>query len=113
MADTFSRLAQAELTTTGSAVALVTAGPSQTIIVRHIRIVNQSSAQSTGVKMWQTGTTNQDVILPTTDISAGGWAEFEGTIILNPTESLSVSKENSTSLTAENLTVTAYGLTMT
>lgn len=114
MADDFKKLAQAELTTIGSPVTLVTAGATAQIIVRHIRAVNQDTGQSIALKMWQTGTTNADIILPSADISAGGWAEFEGTIILDPNEVLYASCENpTTGASTADITITVYGLEMT
>jgi len=113
MADTYSKLAQTDLTALSTPIVLVTAGATEQIIVKHIRVVNQSTSNSTAIKMWQTGTTDDDLILPAADIADGGWAEFEGTIILDPTEVLYASKENSTGATTADITITVYGLEMT
>ena len=113
MPDTYSMLDQRDLTAVSTPVTLYTAGATATVIVKHIRVVNQSSANDTAIKLWQTGTTDDEIILPTADIAGGGWAEFEGTIILNPNDSISASKENSTTATTADITITLYGLEMT
>ena len=112
MTDTYSKLFQIDLTALSTPVSLVTAGATEQVIVKHIRVVNQSTSVSTAIKMFQTGTTVDDLILPSADISPGGWAEFEGTIILSSNEILYASKENSTSLTTADITITVYGLRM-
>jgi hypothetical protein len=113
MTDTYSRLAQDDLNLAdASPTALVTAGGTEQIIVKHIRVVNQSSSVTAAVKFWQTGTTTDDMILPAADIAGGGWAEFEGTIILNPGEVLYGDSVTPTSGPGTDLTVTIYGLGM-
>lgn len=113
MADTYSKLAQDDLTVVSSAVTLYTAGPTETTIIKHIRAVNQSTNTDTAIRMWHGGTTDDELILPTADIAGGGWAEFEGTIILNPNESLHASKMTSSTSTTADITITVYGLEMT
>jgi hypothetical protein len=113
MADIYGMLDQRDLTAVSTPVSLYTAGGTETTIIKHIRVVNQSSSNSTAIRMWQTGVTDDDLILPTADIAGGGWAEFEGTIILNPGDTISASKENSTDATTADLTITLYGLEMT
>lgn len=112
MTDTYSKLFQTDLTVVSSPVVLVTAGAAEQVIVKHIRVVNQG-AVTTAIRMYQTGTTVDDLILPTADIAPGGWAEFEGTIILSPNEVLYASKENSTLASTADITITVYGLRMT
>lgn len=112
MADTYAKLFQTDLTALSTPVALVTAGVAEQVIVKHIRVVNQG-AVATAIRMYQTGTTADDLILPTADIAPGGWAEFEGTIILSASEILYASKENSTLASTADITITVYGLRMT
>lgn len=107
MAETFSKLAQTELTAGGGSSVLVT-GAAESTIVRHMRAVNNDNANDTTLKMWQTGTTDADVILPTATIDAGGWAEFEGTIILSNGETL-----HAEAGAGANITITVYGLELT
>jgi len=112
MTDLYSKLFQVDLTALSTPVTLVTAGAAERVIVKHIRVVNQSTTVATAIKMFQTGTTVDDLILPSADIAVGGWAEFEGTIILDPSELLYASKETSTTLTTADITITVYGLRM-
>lgn len=112
MADTYAKLFQTDLTALSTPVALVTAGATEQVIVKHIRVVNQSNGP-TAIRMYQTGTTVDDLILPTADLSPGGWAEFEGTIILSSNEVLYASKENASIGGTADITITVYGLRMT
>lgn len=85
MADEFRRLAQVTLT---ASYGLVYTAPSETsVLVRHIRVVN-TSAGSVSVGLRQAGSATGNSIMPAAAITAGGWAEFDGVIILNPSEAL-------------------------
>lgn len=116
MSDTYKKLGQSTLTSTGTPVAVYTAGVGKTTIVKHIRAVNRSSSNDTALKIWQSTSSPSDdttVILPAADIGGGGWVEFEGTIILNPGESLWAARMvPTTAAVAQNITVTVYGLEM-
>src|SRR3990167_8224646 len=93
MTDVYSKLHQEDLDLVDvNPTAVVTAGAAEQIIVKHIRVVNQSTTDIAGIRMWQRTSAgvpvDDELILPTADIVGGGWAEFEGTIILNPNEIL-------------------------
>lgn len=81
MSETYSMLNQLTLSTTATAVVTVPSG--QTAFVKHIRVVNNDTTINRSLTIWQAGTGVNNVILPLVPIDAGGWAEFEGTIILN------------------------------
>ena len=95
MTDTFKLISQQVLpvSATGSETVvgtngLIATGTSNGTIIRHLRVVNTDTV-TRNFTMWiaRTGTGNtldvNDVIVPPADLSDGGWAEFEGTIILN------------------------------
>lgn len=117
MADAYVQLDQQSLTVVGTEVDITGTGTADGTIVKHIRVVNTDATESTAIRIWQSAGAplNDDtkLIMPTADIAAGGWAEFEGTIILDSGESLWASLENSTDATAHDITVTTYGLNMT
>lgn len=101
MANTYKKLAQAELT--GGNDTLYTVPGSTETIVSHIRIVNTDSSDRT-VKLWHDGTTDPYVILPSATVLAGGWAEFDGTILMEAADTLVALGS-----AASALTVTVYG----
>lgn len=120
MADTFKKLAQTSLTTISEVVEIYTAPSSTETIIKHIRVVNRSPAAA-AVQMWHkngplSGVPSTDsayLILPKADIADGGWAEFEGTIILNADDSLYASvEEPSIGNTGSDITIVVYGLEM-
>ena len=117
MSDTYSNLGQVQLSTLDTPTLLYdNTAPTQTI-VKHIRVVNQSPSIDTAVSLWQDTTVPligdvDTIILPAADIAGGGWAEFEGTIILNPGERLYGSRRTSSTATSFGLTVSLYGLEM-
>lgn len=102
MADSFKKLNQLQVPT--GVTSVYTAPALTSVIVRHMRAVNTNVSGIT-LKMWHTGTTDADVILPAVSIDAGGWAEFEGTIILEAGEQLYAQASSATSIT-----LTLYGL---
>jgi len=115
--DTYAKLGQINLSTLNGVVLLYDNTAPTTAIVKHIRLVNQSTSLSTGVCLWLSSVApvvanTTSLILPTADIAPGGWAEFEGTIILNAGEKLYGAKRNSTATTTADLAVTLYGLEM-
>lgn len=118
MTDTFKKLAQSELTVVGTAVLIYEAPSATSAIVKHIRLVNQSDSDATAVRMWhKNGTVTPPdaayLILPTADIADGGWAEFEGTIILDAGDKIYASVEDpSTGPTGADVAVVVYGLEM-
>jgi len=102
MPDTLSRIAgPANLASGTSTVFTGTAAHVYTI--RSIRIVNNTAAAVT-VKLGICGVTDALLILPPTSIDAGGWAEFDGVIVLSGTETLQANT------TATGTTITVAGL---
>src|SRR5687767_5312395 len=92
MADTFKKLAQVTLNT---AVTSIYSPPAATTaIIRHMRVVNTNTGQDHTVKMYHNPNGEaglnavDDVILPFVVIDAGGWGEFEGTIIMQAQDTL-------------------------
>ena len=117
MTDTYAKLNQRELTVVNTPGLLYdNTAPTQTI-VKHIRVVNQSPSTDTAICMWLDTALPlvadvDTLILPNADISGGGWAEFEGTIILDPGDKLYAAKRNSSTATTASISISLYGLEM-
>ena len=81
-----------------------------TTIVGHIRIVNNHNAALTFTLSHGglAATNNAFNILPPLSIEAGGWAEFDGTIIMETGDTLV-----GISGTDEAINLTVYGLELT
>ena len=109
MAETFKHLAQGIMVYTGNAAAqtLYTAPAGTTAIIGHIRIVNNHSAAVT-FTLSHGGISTADnafIILPALSIEAGGWAEFEGTLIMEAADFLQIQAEN-----ASDINYVVYGM---
>jgi hypothetical protein len=102
MTERFKKLAQVQIP--DSATTLYTVPTGMDTIVKHIRIVNPTGVAAT-VKLWHDGTADVNVILPTVSIDAGGWAEFDGAIEMEPGDTMS--GIGGTNLA---LTITIYGM---
>lgn len=101
MADAFKKLYQGQPGT--SATTLYTVPASTAVIIKHIRVTNPTASDRT-VKLWHDGTADANVILPAATVLAGGWAEFDGTILMEAADTLSGQASAATALT-----VTVYG----
>jgi hypothetical protein len=102
MTDTYKKIYQGQPGTSASTLFTVDSG--KQMIVKHIRVVNNDSTART-IKLWHDGTAAVNVILPATSVRAGGWAEFDGTITLEASDSFSGQAS-----AAAQVTVTIYGL---
>lgn len=105
MSETYKMLNQSTLTTT--AAAIVTVAATHTVFVKHIRVVNNDTTINRNITIWQAGTGVSNIILPLVPVDAGGWAEFEGTIILNSGTTLYASAGAGD---GGELVMTTYGL---
>jgi hypothetical protein len=85
MAEAYKKLAQTLVDATVEAVYTVPANTQA--IVKHIVITNETGSTAT-VTLYHDGTANVNIILPTSDIVAGGFAEFEGTITMEAGDTL-------------------------
>lgn len=103
MAETWKKLYQGTLPAASNQL-LYTVPGATTAIIKHIRIVNYSAATQ-AVQMWHDGTADSNRILPSVSIEAGGWGEFEGTILMEASDTLYARTES-----ASAVTVTVYGL---
>lgn len=102
MPENYKKIYQGQLSNTAGTLYTV---PSATqTIVKAIRIVNTDASARTA-KLWHDGTGDANVILPTCEIKAGGWGEFDGVITLEAADTLSGEAS-----VASKLTVTIYGL---
>lgn len=112
MADNFEQLGQFTLSDAAANPTDLLTGAAEGTIVRHIRVVNTGGADQT-VTIWQGGASatgnNANLILPTATIDDGGWAEFEGTLIVDSGELVKAQAGAG----GADLTITLYGLEMT
>jgi len=104
MADAFNKLFGAALTAT--AATLVTAGTAAEVIIKHIRLVN-TSANTRWVTLYQDTADAAGTILYQVDILAYGWAEFDGNIFLEASDTLQGYAEDT------SISCTVYGITVT
>lgn len=102
MADTLSRIVGPVNAASGTST-IFTGTAAHTYTIRSIRMVNTTSAAIT-VKLGIGGVTDALLILPATSIDAGGWAEFDGVLVLSGTETLQANT------TATGVTITVAGL---
>lgn len=96
MTDTFHVLAQGQLP--ASAGTLYTVPAATSAIVKSIALVN-TSAGSVTASLTVNGTGAANQILPPATILAGGWADYEGTITLAATNTISGVAGAGTSIT--------------
>lgn len=102
MAETYKKLGQGQLA--NSAGTLYTVPGNTSTIVKHIRLTNNTGTDRTA-RLYHDGTTDATTILPAATIKAGGWAEFDGAILMEATDTLS-----GLSSAATAITYTIYGL---
>jgi hypothetical protein len=102
MADTLSRIVGPVNLASGTSTVF-TGTAAHTYTLRSIRVVNPTAAAVT-VKLGIGGVTDALLVLPATSIDAGGWAEFDGVLVLSGTETLQANT------TATGTTITVSGL---
>jgi hypothetical protein len=105
MAETYKKLAQGQLTT--SSGTLYTVPSATSTIIKYITLTNTTGGAQTA-QLFHDGTSAATCILPIISIVAGGWAEFEGTIIMEAADTLAGDSDAGTSIT-----YTVYGLEIT
>ena len=111
MAETYKKLGQ-DLIDNTNATTIYTCPGSTSTIVKHMRLTNVDTSNSCHVKLYHldsggtAGDANQ--ILPQTTIQAGGWAEFEGTIILEAADFIQIQCQN-----AIDINLVVYGMELT
>jgi hypothetical protein len=76
----YLKLGQGQLVA-ATPTAVYTCPVGYSAVIRHIRLVNTTGA-AREVSLRQGGNDLAHAILPTTSITAGGWGEFDGTIML-------------------------------
>lgn len=107
MAESYKVLDQRQVPATATTVYTAPSSSGASTIIKNMRIVN-TSASATTIKIWQGGTADANVILPAVSIDAGGFAEFDGTITMAASTTLSAQAGAATSIT-----LTIYGLEVT
>ena len=105
MAETYKKLVQ-ELVDDGNDT-LLTVAANTTVIIKSMRAVNTTGPAAT-LKLFHDGTATANIILPFVTIAANGWAEFDGTIIMEAADTLV-----GISGTDEAINLTVYGLELT
>jgi hypothetical protein len=111
MAETYKKLGH-ELVTGGTTATMYTVPASTSAIVKHIRLTNVDTGNACHVKIYhrdngESADTGSQ-ILPQISIRAGGWAEFEGTIIMEALDLLSITVQ-----TADDINYVVYGMELT
>ena len=105
MAETYKKVIQ-ELVNSSNET-LLTVAANTTVIIKSMRAVNTTGSAAT-LKLFHDGTANENMILPFVTVAANGWAEFDGTIIMEAGDTLiGISGTN------EAINLTAYGLELT
>lgn len=102
MPDTLSRIVGPANIASGTSTVF-TGTAAHTYTIKHIRIVNPTGASVT-VKLGIGGVADANLILPATPIDAGGFAEFDGLIVMAGTETLQANAS------ATGCTITVAGL---
>jgi len=113
MAETYKKLAQGQLAT--SVGQLYACPANTTTIIRHVRLVNtDSDIHSVTLHHIDSGVTPGvgNNILNAVNLAAGGWAEFDGTIILEAADELQ-GLVGANSPASTDVTYTIYGLELT
>jgi len=102
MPQTWAKLAQGQLPAAAGILYTVPAGES--VILKHIRLVNNTVTNRTA-RLWHDGATDAFIILPPVRILAGGWGEFDGAMLLEAADTIQGRGE-----VASAITYTIYGL---
>jgi len=110
MAETFKELAQRQVPVTTPASVYAPAAAT-TAIIKGMKITNPSGAAAT-VRLYHHNSggaaSDATTILPAVSIPAGGWAEFDGVMVMDALDDLKcVSDTNNV------LTITVYGMEIT
>lgn len=102
MADVLSRLAGPANIASGTSTVF-TGTTAHTYTIKHIRIVNPTVGNVI-IKLGIGGVADANLILPAASIDAGGFAEFDGLIVMAGTETLQANAS------ATGMTITVAGL---
>ena len=105
MAETYKKLVQELVDSSND--TLLTVAANTTVIIRSMRAVNTSGTTAT-LKLFHDGTAAGNMILPFVNIQGNGWAEFDGTIIMEAADTLT-----GISGTQDVINLTVYGLELT
>ena len=105
MAETYKKLIQELVDDSND--TLLTVAANTTVIIKSMKAVN-TTGTAAALKLFHDGTAAVNLILPAVSIAANGWAEFEGTIIMEAADTLV-----GISGTDEAINLTVYGLELT
>ena len=105
MAETYKKLVQELVDNSND--TLLTVASNTTVIIRSMSAVNTTGTAAT-LKLFHDGTAAVNMILPFVTIEGNGWAEFDGTIIMEAGDTLI-----GISGTDEVINLTVYGLELT
>ena len=112
MAESFQLLNQTRFTNATSSTVFSGTSDEGTI-VRHMRVTNNISGNTVLFSMWHGTEIDASSILPASVIDDGGWAEFEGTIIVDNGSDLIAKCDPGTAPGTIDVTLSIYGLEMT
>ena len=113
MAETYKKLGQALVTAANTATTMYTTPANTSTIVKHMRFTSVDGSNTCHIKLYHldSGETAGDAgtqILAETTIGANGWAEFEGTIIMEAADFLQINAQN-----ANDINYVVYGMELT
>jgi hypothetical protein len=112
MPESFELLSQTRFTNSTSATVF-TASSDEGTIIRHMRVTNNVPGNTVQFSMWHGSEVDADAILPASVIDNGGWAEFEGTIIVDNGQTIIAKCDPGSAPGTIDVTLSIYGLRMT
>ena len=101
------------MTAANTATTMYTTPANTSTIVKHMRFTSVDASNTCHIKLYHldSGETAGDAgtqILAETTIGANGWAEFEGTIIMEAADFLQINAQN-----ANDINYVVYGMELT
>lgn len=103
MTETVKKLGQMVLT--GGTDTLYTVPASTQVLIKSIFVVNNGVVDQT-VKIWQSGSADVNVILPTVTLGAGEFATYEGAITMAAADTLKADGDTGITITVEGVEFT-------
>ena len=110
MPNAYKLLGNQQVAAASTDTTVYTVPASTQTIIKHIRVVNNDTVDPNWFKLWHDTdgggvSSDPEVIVPQANIPAGGWAEFEGTLIFEENDNLVIQVES-----ANEVTIFVYGL---
>lgn len=104
MAEAYKKLYQGQPGVAAATAYTAPATAGSSVIVKHIRAVNTTETAAS-VGLFHDGTAAANRILPNVPLNPGEWLEWDGTILLEPSDTLAAIAS-----VATTVTLTIYGI---